>query len=109
PCDVQPRQFSPVEPLPYLQGDRLVVLRQLAAKAGVDDMRFSVQEINDYRQSRTLSGLVEYHSMNFTLLGRGEARRVRTGVVSSGFFDLFGLRPVLGRTFVPDDDRPGAP
>ena len=99
-----------LKPLPYLQGDRLVVLHQQAAKAGVKDMRFSVHEINDYRdQNRTLSGLVEYHGMQFTLLGRGEATRVKTGVVSAGFFNLFGIRPVLGRTFVPEDDRPGAP
>jgi len=55
-----------------------------------------------------LTGLVEYHSMTFTLLGRNEAHRVRTGVVSAGFFDLFGVRPLLGRTFVAADDRPDA-
>ncbi|MGI8742279.1 MAG: ABC transporter permease [Bryobacteraceae bacterium] len=97
-----------LKPLPYLQGDRLVILHQQAAKAGVNDMRFSVQEINEYRErNRTLSGLVEYHGMQFTLLGHGDARRVRAGVVSAGFFNLFGIKPVLGRTFVPDDDKLG--
>ena len=69
-------------------------------------MGFSVPEIRDYRQgAQSLSGLVEYHSMMFTLLGRDEAHRVRTGVVSPEFFDLFGVKPLLGRTFAAADDR----
>ncbi len=107
--------FSVVEsvllkPLPYAAGDQLVVLHQHAAKLGADDLRFSVPEIADYRgQNRTLGELAEYHSMTFTLLGRHEAHRVRTGVVSAGFFDMFGVRPLLGRTFRAGDDNPGAP
>ncbi len=99
-----------LRPLPYIDGDRIVTIRQQAPKAGVDDMRFSVQEINDYRQrNQTLAGMVEYHGMQFTLFRRGDAQRVRTGVVSAGFFDFFGVRPILGRTFRASDDQPGAP
>jgi putative ABC transport system permease protein len=96
--------------LPYAQGDQLVIVRQQAPKAGVADLTFSVPEINDYRQqNHTLSELAEYHSMTFTLLGHGQAERVATGVVSANFFDMFGVRPILGRTFVPADEQPGAP
>ena len=96
--------------LPYQQGDQLVVLHQRADKSGVADMRFSVKEINDYRQqSGSLSGVVEYHSMQFTLLSKDEATRVRAGVVSAGFFGMFGVRPILGRDLTPADDQPGAP
>jgi len=98
-----------LKPLPYAQGDGLVVLHQSASRLGLDG-GFSVPEIEDYRRgSRSLNGMVEYHSMVFTLLGRTEAHRVRTGVVSAGFFDLFGVQPLLGRTFVAADERPGAP
>jgi putative ABC transport system permease protein len=98
-----------LKPLPYLHGDRLVVLRQQAQKLGINDTAFSVSEINDYRtRSRSLTGLVEYHSMAFTLFGGDAAHRVRTGVVSPDFFEFFGVKPRLGRTFVADDDRPGA-
>ncbi|HLK62594.1 MAG TPA: ABC transporter permease [Bryobacteraceae bacterium] len=97
-----------LQPLPYVNDGDLVVLRQHGAHMG-GDIAFSPAEIDDYRrENRTLSGLVEYHSMAFTLLGGNEAHRVRTGVVSAGFFDLFGVKPLIGRTFVPDDDRPGA-
>ena len=99
-----------LKPLPYTQGDQLVVLRQPEAKLGIDDIGFSPLEVDDYRrQNRSLSGVVEYHGMTFTLLGGSEAHRVRTGVVSHDFFDLFGVKPMLGRTFLPDDEQPGAP
>jgi len=97
-----------LKPLPYAQGDRLVILRQRQAKAGVENMRFTPPEVDDYRkQNKSLSGLVEYHGMTFTLYG-DEAHRVKTGVVSAEFFDVLGVKPLLGRTFVPDDDRAGA-
>ena len=46
--------------------------------------------------------------MSFDLLKRGEPDRVSTGVVSHNFFDVLGIRPIIGRTFVPEDDQPGA-
>ncbi len=50
-------------------------------------MGYSVPEIKDFRQQNgSLSELVEYHGMQFTLLSKDEATRVRTGVVSDGFF-----------------------
>src|SRR6201984_2125345 len=96
--------------LPYPQGQQLIFIRQQEKKLGVEDLSFSVKEITDYRaQNRTLSGLVEYHAMSFTLFGHGDPERVRTGVVSYNYFDLFGVKPLLGRTFLPDDEKPGAP
>jgi predicted permease len=98
-----------LKPLPYQQGDQLVVLHHRAEKLATD-MPFSVPEIKDYRQQNgSLSDLVEYHGMQFTLLSKDEATRVRTGVVSDGFFRVFGVKPLLGRDFTPADDQPGAP
>ena len=99
-----------LKPLPYPDGQQLIFVRQREPKLGVEDLAFSVVEIEDYRkQNRSLSGLVEYHGMAFTLFGHGDPDRVRTGVVSANYFDLFGIKPLLGRTFLPDDDRLGAP
>ena len=53
--------------------------------------------------------IVEYHQMNFVLLKHGDPDRVNTGVVSSGFFDVFGVKPLYGRTFVAADDDLKAP
>jgi len=99
-----------LRPLPYPGGQQLIFIRQHEKQIGVEDLRFSVKEIEDYRaQNRTLSGLVEFHAMAFTLFGHGDPERVRTGVVSYNYFDLFGVKPLLGRTFLPDDDKLGAP
>lgn len=96
-----------LKPLPYINGDQLVVLRNKPAKLDIEDARYSVPEIKDFRERNTsLNGLVEYHSMTFTLYG-SEAHQVRTGVVSPQFFDLFGVRALIGRTFVQEDDRVG--
>jgi putative ABC transport system permease protein len=98
-----------IRPLPYRDGHQLVVVHQRAKLSGVNDMRFSVKEFHDFKeQNKTLDSVVEHHSMSFILYGRSEPERVQTGVVSSNFFDVLGVKPILGRTFVPDDERPGA-
>jgi putative ABC transport system permease protein len=98
-----------LRPLPYHNGGRLVVLHQHAARAGQNEVPFSVKEIFDYRDhNHTLAAVVEHHSMNFLLLGKDSAERVNTAVVSANFFDVLGVKPLLGRTFVASDDTPNA-
>lgn len=98
-----------MRPLPYTDGNRLVILHQQAPLARVDNMGFSVKEINDYReQAQTLDEVVEHHSMSFILLGGEEAQRVSTAVVSANFFDMLGIKALYGRTFLPSDDEKGA-
>jgi predicted permease len=99
-----------LKPLPYADSDRLVLLRQSAPLIGRDDVSVSIKEFFTYRdQASDFDGLVEFHQMNFDLLRRGEPDRVSTGVVSPNFFNVLGIAPILGRTFVADDDKPGAP
>jgi putative ABC transport system permease protein len=99
-----------LKPLPYADSDRLVLIRQSAPPLGREDVSVSIKEFYTYRDSAAdFDGLVEFHQMNFDLLRRGEPDRVSTGVVSPNFFDVLGIAPMLGRTFVAADDRPGAP
>jgi len=99
-----------LRPLPYAQGSQLLVLHQNAPKAHILDTQFSVKEIADYRQgNHTLQGIVEHHTMNFLLIGKDTAERVETAVVSANFFDVLGVKPILGRNFVPQDDVIGGP
>jgi predicted permease len=98
-----------LRPLPYTEGDRLLVLEQHAPGAGLEDVAFSIAELGDYRErTRSFEDVVEYHSMSFTLLGGDEPRRVLTGVVSAGFFAVLGTEPLLGRAFRPEDEALGA-
>ena len=98
-----------LRPLPYPDGDRLVVLQQASPRAATEDLGFSAKDIADYRQSRAVSDVGEFHNMWFVLLGRSEPERVSTEVVSANFFDMLGVKPLYGRTFAAADDRPGAP
>ncbi len=98
-----------LKPLPYEHGDRLAIVRQSAPLSGQAQMGVAIAEYYDYReQAKVFDGLVEYHQMNFDLLNRGEPDRVDAGVVSHNFFDLLGIKPILGRSFVKADDEHGA-
>ena len=96
-----------LRPLPYQNDAQLMVLHQVAEKTSESDIAFSVPEIKDYRaQMQSFSSLVEYHSMRFTLFSKDDATRVRAGVVSTGFFGTFGVKPILGRDLTDADDQP---
>jgi predicted permease len=98
-----------LRPLPYVHGQQLVVLHQQSTQAHLSNVLFSVPEIVDYRNySHTFDAIVEYHSLDFLLLGKDTAERVKSGVVSANFFDALGVNPVLGRTFIAADDTPSA-
>ena len=99
-----------LRPLPYARGGQLVVLHQNVPRAHVMDMPFSVKELADYRDhSHTLESVVEHHSMSFLLIGDDSAERVETAVVSANFFDVLGVKPMMGRAFVAADEAHGAP
>ena len=95
--------------LPYGGNDRLIRIKQPSANS--PDARFSVPEIKDYRaQVKSLAGVAEYHSMPFQWFSDGgEPQRVQTGVVSDNFFDLLGVKAIMGRTFRPGEDPVEAP
>ena len=92
-----------LRPLPYRAGGQLVVLAQQSGKNRADT-QFTPIEVAAYGEHcHTLRGVVEHHSMSFLLLGKDTADRVETSVVSANFFDVLGVRPLLGRTFLPSD------
>jgi predicted permease len=98
-----------LRPLPYDGGERVVRLQQSVRRTTVAEMGFSVPEVADYRdETSTLDGVVEYHTLWFTLVNAGDPERVQTGVVSWNYFDVLGVRPLYGRALVEADDHPGA-
>jgi putative ABC transport system permease protein len=98
-----------LRPLTNRGEDRLVYIRQRAPGIGAENMTFSVPEIADIRSRvTTIDALGEFSTIEFTLLGFGDPRVVRAGVVSGSYFDVMGLRPVLGRLLTPADDGPNA-
>jgi predicted permease len=99
-----------LRPLVNRQADRLIYIRQGAEGLGLQNMTFSVPEIDDFKaRATTVSAFGDFSTVSFTLIGFGrEPRLVRAGVVNGAFFDVMGLRPVLGRLLTPADDGEGA-
>src|SRR5439155_20804897 len=76
---------------------------------GTENATFSVPEIRDLRErSNTLAAIGEFSTITFTMIGLGEPRQIRAGVVSGNYFDVMGLRPVLGRLLNAGDDGASA-
>ncbi len=98
-----------LKPLPHADGDRTVYLQHGAARAGLDDVKFSVPEVIDFRESvSSLTGFGEFSAMPFTMLGAGRPTQVETGIVSANYFEVVGLEPVLGRVLASSDDGEAA-
>jgi putative ABC transport system permease protein len=94
-----------LRPLVNKDEDRLIYIGQTARGGKPGNAKFSVPEIRDLRgRIKTLSAIGEFSTVDFTLLGLGEPRVVRAGVVSGSYFDVMGLRPVRGRLINPSDD-----
>jgi putative ABC transport system permease protein len=94
-----------LRPLVNEDEDRLVYIRQSARGIGADNAAFSVPELNDLRsRARTLAAFGDFSTIDFTMVGLGEPRVVRAGVVGGSYFDVMGLKPVLGRLLGPRDD-----
>jgi predicted permease len=98
-----------LKPLVNRGEDRLIYIRQSAPGIGEENAAFSVPELQDMRASvKTLSAFGDFSAINFTMIGLGEPRSIRGGVVGGTFFDVMGLHPVLGRLIGPQDDGPQA-
>jgi predicted permease len=98
-----------LRPLPYAQPTQVLHVEQTASRIGADPIGFSVPEVQDFRNlNHVFSSVAEYHSMTFTMLGAKVPERVITGVVSSDYFDVFGVKPIMGRLIVPSDETPEA-
>jgi len=98
-----------LRPLVNRGEDRLVYIRQSAPGLGMESTVFSVPEIQDLRQSvKSFSAFGDFSTVGFTLNGLGEPREVQAGVVGGNFFEVMGLRPVLGRLIDMRDDGPNA-
>jgi putative ABC transport system permease protein len=98
-----------LRPLVNRDEDRLIYIRQSAPGLGAENVAFSVPEIQDLRERvKTLSAFGDFSTIGFTMVGLGEPREVRAGVVGGSYFEVMGLHPVLGRLLDARDDGPSA-
>jgi putative ABC transport system permease protein len=98
-----------LRPLVNRDEDHLVYIRQSAPGLGIENSTFSVPEIGDLRERvRTIAKFGDFSTIGFTLVGLGEPREVRAGVVGGSYFAVMGLHPILGRLLDMRDDGPTA-
>src|ERR1700757_3483235 len=85
-----------LRPLVNRDESRLLYIRQSAPGIGAENATFSVPEIRDLRdRSKTLSAIGEFSTITFTLVGLGEPRQIRAGVVNGNYFEVMGLHAAM--------------
>ena len=98
-----------LRPLVNRDENRLIYIHQSDRGVGMEEVPFSVPEIQDLRGGvKTINSFGEFSTIGFTLVGLGDPREVQAGVVDGSFFEVMGLRPVLGRLLGKNDDGPNA-
>ena len=96
-----------LNPLPFPDADRLVTLHE--SKPNFEAGSLSYPNFLDWQKgNRTFSAMAVARRVSFSLTGRGEAEQVDGQLVSSDFFPILGVRPVLGRMLLPGEDAIGA-
>ncbi len=98
-----------LKPLVNRDESRLIYIRQSAPGISADNTTFSVPEIDDLRgRVKTIAAFGDFSTINFTMIGLGDPRVIRAGVVGGSYFEVMGLRPVLGRLLDARDAGPNA-
>jgi hypothetical protein len=94
-----------IRPLGFADPERLVALHE---RFGVEDVPFSPADFLDLeRDQQSFEDAAAYVNLSFELSGRAEPIRIDGSKVSPGLFSLLGVGPLLGRDFLPEEDRPG--
>jgi putative ABC transport system permease protein len=95
--------------LPYKAPNRLYHLWESTPQKEFAQREFSYPDYQDYQKNQVLEGLAAYTGGGGILSGRGEPERIFAPSATANFFSVLGIDPVIGRTFQPGDDKPGAP
>ena len=96
-----------LNPLPYPHAEQLTILRE--SKPNFDQGSISYPNFLDWQKdNRTFSSMAALRFNSFILTGAGEAEQADALLVTSSFFPMLGVDPILGRSFAPGEDRVGA-
>src|SRR2546428_6535764 len=96
-----------LRPVPYADSDKLVRLSEDSPQ--VPQMSISYPNFLDWReQNKVFSGIAGMQFRSLNLTGKDEPERLAGRGVSAEFFDVLGVKPALGRSFVADEDHSGA-
>jgi putative ABC transport system permease protein len=99
-----------LRPLPYKEADRLVMLwaTQEQLQAALDRIPISAGDFIEWRdQNHAFEEIAAVDSATFNLTGMDQPEQIVGARVSANFFQLMGIQPALGRSFLPDEERQG--
>ncbi len=97
-----------LRPLPYSDADALVLVWNRYSGLGLDQASSSPPDYFDRRQqNRVFSEMGAFWQTSATLTGGGGAERLNAARATASFFSVLGVPPLLGRTFLPEEDQPG--
>jgi putative ABC transport system permease protein len=98
-----------LRPLPFQKPEELVIVWEDATFAGFPHNTPAPANYVDWKtQNQSFADMAASHEDSFNLTGDGEPERVSAYTVSANFFPLLGVQPLLGRSFLEEEDRPGA-
>jgi putative ABC transport system permease protein len=97
-----------LRPLPFPNAERLMMVWETDPTRGYQRGSASYPNFVDWReQNQAFEHIASYHTNDFIMTGRGESTRLQGAVVNADLFPLLGVAPVIGRGFLPDEDKPG--
>jgi putative ABC transport system permease protein len=97
-----------LRPLPFANPEQLMQVWESDSTFALARGTASYPNFADWRdQNHVFERLASYHSNDFIMTGRGESTRLQGAVVNADLFPLLGATPVVGRTFLPNEDNPG--
>lgn len=98
-----------LKPLPYPESDRLVFMTSAFSNNGnVRNFATSYPDFLDWRATaKSFTGMASYHGDSFTLTGTAEPLHIDGVTVAGDFFSILGTKPLLGRWFTQEDEKPG--
>lgn len=96
-----------LQPLDYPQPDRIVVIRETNLPAFPEFAVSPPNYLDWEKQTKSYACLAAYSGSQINLTGEGEPQRLIGVKATAHYFDVYGIKPVLGRWFVPEEDAPG--
>src|SRR5579872_1632553 len=100
-----------LRPLPYHDPDRVVMLWQSSKQLGLGMVPVSGADFSDWKhESRSFEDMAPAFTISeygFNVTAGGEPERAQAGQCAANLFSVLGVKPVIGRFFLPEEDRPG--
>ncbi|MGH9837905.1 MAG: ABC transporter permease, partial [Blastocatellia bacterium] len=96
-----------LRPLPFAEPDKLVQVWETDVKRGDNAMNASYPNFADWRdRNHVFEQIAAYSGDGFILTGTADAERIQGAIVSPSFFPMLGIKPMVGRVFLPEEDHP---